>query len=417
VADRAESRLLELIAAVPPGEKLPLARFGREIDASQSVVASLIEGMIADGRIDRATLRPAIVAAGPVEAASPSTPVPTEGMAGGDLFELLVAEGRKRGMNPTAVCLAAFGNRARMFMLRDTRKVRAETIARARAWIDGTSDQGEGRAAPSPGGGAVPAPGSAGAGCSVDPSAPAERPTGAELAAEIEAAVAASGRTIGEFMLPISAYGATWVKQLALARRPKAETAERVRKLIAGELTAAAPRRAPHPNQCVRRADREALGLEPSRREIVEQRSLAALERKRGEEDEQRVAAERAAALRKPGETLAQAVAREAAEVGERRRVARKFGNVGAPLETAADKIRRLAGEIDDESLGDLRAIRQRQAERDCATPSALIRRATREWPELCGRIARIAIADGIGKAEAWRRALSAGVECLEAGE
>ena len=50
-------QLLRRIPAVPAGERLPVAAFARDLNCSQSVIVDALSAMVADGLLDRATLR------------------------------------------------------------------------------------------------------------------------------------------------------------------------------------------------------------------------------------------------------------------------------------------------------------------------------------------------------------------------
>jgi hypothetical protein len=53
-----EKKLLRLIAAIPADERLPIARFARELNCSQSVLIDMVQGLIAEGAMDARTVRP-----------------------------------------------------------------------------------------------------------------------------------------------------------------------------------------------------------------------------------------------------------------------------------------------------------------------------------------------------------------------
>jgi hypothetical protein len=294
--------LIARIGALPPGEKLPLARFARELNCSQSVVVALVEGLLASGQIDRSTLRP---------------------------------------------------------------PPRPETVA------------------------------------------------GAELAESVRRAARDRRQSIAAFLRPLGLRSPdSWLFQLGQTKKPRAATVAKLTALIAGEPVAPPPERRAHPNQAVRRVDREARGLEPSARELEERRALERQAEARVREEEARAAAERASATRLPGETLAAAVRREAREKGARRALARATGSVVRVLDGAAPR----EEPCDDPDIGSLSADRRERELRDITTPSALVRRAMADWPDQCGKVARLAIEAGIGKAEAWRRVIAAGIDALEQG-
>lgn len=66
--------------------------------------------------------------------------------------------------------------------------------------------------------------------------------------------------------------------------------------------------------------------------------------------------------------------------------------------ETVGDRFRRLAREVDEEELG---------------SPSGVLRRAMKEWPDQCAAVQAFAREQGIHLGEAWRRIIAAGVTAL----
>lgn len=67
--------------------------------------------------------------------------------------------------------------------------------------------------------------------------------------------------------------------------------------------------------------------------------------------------------------------------------------------------------------VGDIASARRRRDDRDLATPSALIRRASCEWPGQSAAVAALAVQLGVGKGEAWLRVINAGIDSLKMGE
>src|SRR5213592_4955462 len=139
--------------------------------------------------------------------------------------------------------------------------------------------------------------------------------TGEMLADELEAAALATGQTLHHFLAPIrfGLHGGRYVEQLRSAKRPKPRTIERIRAFLRGELAV------------------EAEGVEYSggtpgslNNEYAGHR-LNKLNQERERDCRRHEAAELGRALRQPGETLAEAVRREAEGIGEDRRTARKI--------------------------------------------------------------------------------------------
>lgn len=129
--------------------------------------------------------------------------------------------------------------------------------------------------------------------------------TGADLVEELWQAARRQGVTLGQFVAPLTCVPTKYVKQLRLAKSPTPATIERIRALIAGE-----PVPPPPPNNFQRfNAYQAAAGTPAGYRKASAQRvdELAAA---RGKIEHRRALAEAAAALRRPGETLADAVRR-----------------------------------------------------------------------------------------------------------
>lgn len=230
--DREQKALLAAIAEVPPGEKLPLSRFARELNCSQSVLIDSIQALIDGGHLDMKTLRP--------------------------------------------------------------------PVARADAALPAASEEAGGATAR--------------AGQPADDAPPAQ-PSGEQLWAEIEDCIARTPDiTPGRFALLLGRSDQSF-RQIAFAARPKPSTVERVRAIIAGRREPFTPfERKP------RSADQSFV--------TVTGPTVT---------DEEREAARRAAEHRLPGETLANAVRREAEEQGERRSTARVAGGGVTPLPGTGD--------------------------------------------------------------------------------
>lgn len=73
--------------------------------------------------------------------------------------------------------------------------------------------------------------------------------------------------------------------------------------------------------------------------------------------------------------------------------------------------------EASEEGIGELAARRRERELRDVSNPSALIRRAQKEWPHAATRVVQFAASEGITLGEAWLRVILAGVASLEAAQ
>lgn len=217
----------------------------------------------------------------------------------------------------------------------------------------------------------------------------ADRVTGETLHREVAEAAKRSRQTITAFAKPLWKY-ATWTRleQLRIAKSPKPETVERIRHFIAtGEVREAAPAEGPSRN-----------AVEEARR--IEQ-AASATERV----EEARAEARVVHATRRPGETLAEAVAREAREREDRFRNATRLTTMH-PLPATAD-------EDPEGDLGQMTVDRRERELEELETPSSVLRRAQRDWPDQCSKVKAIAGELGVTLGEAWRMVISAGVDCL----
>lgn len=196
----------------------------------------------------------------------------------------------------------------------------------------------------------------------------AEEPTGVELAEELRAAAASAGVSIYAFVTPLATSNASsFLANLSTAQHPKPLTIARVRALCAGE-----PLPEARPSTFEKR-----FGL--TRHAVPEPRDSG------GQRTALIELGERAAARRLPGETLAASLKR-----------LEQDGEVEESAETQAEAQARR-----DRELAEL------------ASPSALIRRAARDWPEQSAAVAAIAAEMGVAKGEAWRRVIVAGIDIL----
>jgi hypothetical protein len=251
----AERQLLAAIAAQPEGAKLSVPRL-RDALLNQADVLGALHRMVGDGRIDAQRLRPVKrpgLGAGHLSGDEPARP----------LFDALVAEARRRGLALEAVSLAIWDNKARIYALRDAGPtVRNVTADKVRAWIADKPAEAPAKREPAATLPRSPAPelaitiipsgrkarpycqqpGSCVAGikgpcriCHAKPStSPAvealapEKVTGASLAAEIDALIERTGANRGRVSNLLFDSG-TGIERLREARRPKAETVEKVR--------------------------------------------------------------------------------------------------------------------------------------------------------------------------------------------
>lgn len=103
--------------------------------------------------------------------------------------------------------------------------------------------------------------------------------------------------------------------------------------------------------------------------------------------------------------------ASDAARAIEHRRSLTERAHAMTNGETLHDRILRIsADELEDDGEAD----RRREAElADLASPSSLIRRAERDWPDQAARVAALAVEAGVQRGEAWRRVIVAGIESL----
>jgi hypothetical protein len=419
------NKLLRRIAAIPADEKLPISRFSRELNCSASVVVDMVQALVRDGHLDATTLRPG----GVVEIKQGSTrrcgDIPASEIVP-EIEEFLA----RVGMTPTRFAVDCMSTRVFMVRLRQPgRTLRSGTVARIRDYIanypaaptPGAVDceeawphakapassppVGEGEA----GGGFAPTPAS-----SEPPPSPLhdrlpdgtlERITGEKLYQELFEAASRSGEGILDFSYALFSGDPKWkLEQLRMAKQPKAVTIVRVRALIAGEPLPETAQGETVPQQFARRSEREALGLPPSGREQRENIALSAVARDRAKVEHLRDINDTRHAQRE--QRLRDVVEREAGERAERRRQAGRL-TTRHPLDVSDVVADALLDEIDTAS--DRRA---RELE-ELASPSSVLRRAQRDWPDQCAKVKALAEDLGVGLGEAWRRVIGAGVDCL----
>ncbi|HVM38312.1 MAG TPA: hypothetical protein VM265_08000 [Sphingomicrobium sp.] len=398
-------KLLRLIAALPPGEKLPIGRMAREIAATQSVAVALVQAMIAEGSLDPDTLRPPASEGRAVPGARSAAALTCD-----ELHARLCAEADRRGVSRTAASKAIFGHASQLASLkgRSDRAPMAKTIRKAEAWLgdriemlergdharpgagaeEATKDSSSG--GPEAGGSAVSGPSSsrcdavAPAAFDRGPSGSLVRVTSEQLLAEIDAFIAANpGLNRYRFSVALNATSGA-VQMIGRAKFPKPETVEKVRTLIARGI-AAPPAGAAAP---ITRDRRAAAGLPPSMRQVREEHSidLCAANRERIEREQKR--AEEARRTRRPGQSL-------------------------------AARILELGREVDAEMKAEQAAERERKLERELdelVNPSSLLKRAQRDWPDQSAKVRALAGEMGVALGEAWHRVIGAGIDALAKG-
>lgn len=196
-----------------------------------------------------------------------------------------------------------------------------------------------------------------------------DRPTGAELVAAIRDAAQERGVTLQSLVVQLSPKSpTTYLEQLAIAIRPTPATVTRVRALLAGEAVTPAWTHGVRTNSTANTS-------------AAAQRHAAA----KAEDEARRRRSFQAHEVRRPGEKLADTVRRIGAEID-------------------ADE----AAEAEARRCTDLQAL---------SSPSSLLRRAQRDWPDQCGAVRALAADLGVGLAEAWHRVIKAGLDCLAEAE
>jgi hypothetical protein len=386
-----------------------------------------VQGLIADAAIDAQTLRPCETISAEIPPAMPVTI--DDRICGAQLHVLLSAEAARRGLSLTAVSAAIWGSNGAIHMLvHGKHAVQSRTLTKVRAWLESKTPDGDCQRRNSicpqqtgsvaqPGGGTASVPeaeeeeGARSAPVAppvaTDERAPSDLPddaSGADWAEVIRRAARDRSVSLGKFLTPFTSHASTWLEQLEKARRPRPRTVTRIRQLLSGQPVDPSQPNIRSRHETCRREDREALGLPPSGREKRDERSLELRAAEREREWIAQQAASAGASSRRPGETLAEAVEREAREIGARRSQARCTGSVRNPLPSRFEE----GG--DDEDVGTLAAERRERELRDVASPSALIRRATKEWPDKCNKVAGLAARMGVQLGEAWQRVIDAGV-------
>lgn len=409
-----ETKLLRRIGAIPADERLPISRFARELNCSASVVIAMLEGLVGRGHLDPKTLRPGLVPASPSQPTEARAPCESPGSAlrgrASMLAAPLVADIdaflARKTMKPsrfTADCMRSPTALPRL--RKPDATVKPETAARIRAFIDQHSAAQTSRAAdrerderqakaPSP------SPAEGGPDGGIAPTSGS--PTGVDLADELAREAAARGITLIAFARGLWPNNTqTALMQLRQARRPKAYTIARVRALIANEPLPAVPAKPEGVVTCTRAA-REERGLAPSGRMIREEKSLELRSRERAKIEAQRDICETRHDRR---EASAREIAAREAEARTARHAQAYRLTTRHPLD--------LADEADDEDAGALSADRRAREVEDLDSPSAVLRRAQRDWPDQCDKVKALAVELGVTLGEAWRRVIGAGVDCL----
>ena len=147
---------------------------------------------------------------------------------------------------------------------------------------------------------------------------------------------------------------------------------------------------------------------------IVERLAQTAAEK--AADEEKRQASHRAHEIRLAGESVADAVNREAEGAVARRRLAATNTVTRSGIAPSGTGLRArllaISAEVDAEEAEEIEARRAGEL-RDLATPSALLRRALADWPEQCAAVKALAAELGCSLGEAWRRVIGAGVSCM----
>jgi hypothetical protein len=197
-------------------------------------------------------------------------------------------------------------------------------------------------------------------------------PSGPDLVEELRTAAAAAGVPLLQFVTPlVTSTPHNLINCLVKAKRPTPLTIARVRACVAGD---------PVPDALPSPFGRHYGG--PAR--TVRADNAESLERR----ERKQALADHARAQRRPGETLADALRRIGREVDE---------------------------EVAAENAADAEA-RRRRALADLASPSALIRRAERDWPLQSARVGALAAELGVARGEAWLQVIEAGIAALSTG-
>jgi len=299
----------------------------------------------------------------PVTLRPPRVVAPAEGI-GCALFDRLIAEGKARGMTVAQVSLAAVGSATGIYRLK-ANAPGPKWRARIEAWL------GEKVSVPPEKPSSPPSVSSGPLDC-VEP-----MPTdGAALYALIMRVGLGRGFT-GASSISQAIFGnGTTLYSMRTARTPKARNLELCAawlEMPALSESAPATIRPRRPSEPLGTSARRAASAGEAKEATAAARELA---------DEAR-------ATRAPGETLAERVKRLAAEI-EAHEIA----------EAASDADARRAFEL---SILD--------------TPSSLLRRAQRDWPEQCANVREIDDELGLQLGEAWRRVIAAGVDCMREAE
>lgn len=393
------SKLLKLIAAVPPGEKLPLSRLARELSASASVVTSLVEGLVRDGKLDRVTLRPPLDDGAVLEIASeaiaataeiakatlepdPGVELPPPAVraktSGDVLIERVKAAAAERGIALTTASTQIFGHKNQIGAIVG-REVREATRRKVESWLSPAFARFA--------------------------AVRAETPRSAFLeilageASRVEISQAALCRKIFGSDTRLDHFRRTRLEPIGI------QTVREVHAFLAALSWSA-----------------QVDGLAELAAIVA---SATALEGGEGGEDPP-AALEHAAPAdppRLPRTSFRNVCAEDVRSTIEiRRELTDRAHETRQPGETVADRFRRLAAEVDAEEAdggeddGDLRDRRRAQALADVPTPSDLIRRAQKDWPDQAAKVAAIAAELGVGRGEAWRRVIVAGLKALSEG-
>lgn len=130
--------------------------------------------------------------------------------------------------------------------------------------------------------------------------------TGEQLFDELCAAATSAGVGVGTFAAPL--FPTSWkIEQMRIAHKPKAETVEQVRALIAGDYLPPRSARYIRDERALgmTRVEAEAAGIPPSQRSMYEGHLLNRAAETKQRDAIMRDIGEQAHATRRPGQTLA----------------------------------------------------------------------------------------------------------------
>jgi hypothetical protein len=226
----AEEQLLAAIAAQPERAKLSIPRL-RDALVSQADVLDLMQCLVAAGKLDRATLRPVSRGArAPLgdrrfrenrPSVTKLPPAREFRPTGAELFKRIIAEVERRAITRRQASVEIFGHASQLSTMQDNRSRAAagKTLEKVEAWLASSSAEAP-QVAEEPAVSLLPPP------------APEPQPTGAELAAELDALIAEHG--LSKTKVSVHLFKAKGGIEVIRRRRTvKPVTIDRVRSLLA----------------------------------------------------------------------------------------------------------------------------------------------------------------------------------------